>query len=209
MNNEDLIQHAKRLMESMKRTKDHASVGATATQIIEFLRNYAGPKSAFLDSAKKYFDTLGADAQRRAYIELMHSFIEYIENGLYQEVISARKVQMEVVSDLLRQANELLEDHKVHPAAPAVMIGAALEEYLRTWMERESLSLGTKKPGLDGYGTALLEGQLITTQDIKDITSWAKIHNHAVHGEWEEVSDRKRIALMLEGVNLFMRKYNG
>lgn len=53
----------------------------------------------------------------------------------------------------------------------------------------------------------LREDGLITKQDIKDITSWAGIRNHAAHGEWDEVDDKKRIAVMLEGINLFMRKY--
>ena len=44
---------------------------------------------------------------------------------------------------------------------------------------------------------------------MKDITSWAGVRNHAAHGEWEEVSDRKRVQLALEGVNLFMRKKQG
>ena len=44
-------------------------------------------------------------------------------------------------------------------------------------------------------------------QDIKDITAWAGLRNDAAHGEWEEVKDRSKISLMLEGVNLFMRKY--
>jgi hypothetical protein len=42
---------------------------------------------------------------------------------------------------------------------------------------------------------------------VKDITSWGGLRNHAAHGEWDEVSDKKRVGLMLEGVNLFMRKY--
>jgi hypothetical protein len=43
---------------------------------------------------------------------------------------------------------------------------------------------------------------------MKDITSWGGLRNHAAHGEWDEVKDRQRISIMLEGVNLFMRKYS-
>jgi hypothetical protein len=33
------------------------------------------------------------------------------------------------------------------------------------------------------------------------------VRNHAAHGEWEEAGDAARIRLMLEGVNLFMRRH--
>jgi hypothetical protein len=48
---------------------------------------------------------------------------------------------------------------------------------------------------------------LISKQDAKDILSWGGLRNHAAHGEWDQVSDKQRVQLMLEGVNLFMRKY--
>ena len=88
-----------------------------------------------------------------------------------------------------------------------MLIGATLEEFLRTWVEAESLSIGNRKPGLETYSQALREADLVTKQDGKDITAWAGIRNHAAHGEWDEVNDRKRIGLMLEGVNLLIRKY--
>ena len=105
-------------------------------------------------------------------------------------------------------ANQLLETARVHPAAPAVLIGATLGEFLRTWVEAEGLSIGSRKPGLETYSQLLRDADLISKQDGKDITSWAGVRNHAAHGEWEDVGDKKRVALMLEGVNLFMRKYS-
>jgi hypothetical protein len=88
------------------------------------------------------------------------------------------------------------------------LIGATLEEFLRTWVEAEGLPLGNRKLGLETYSQVLRDAGLITKQDGKDITSWAGVRNHAAHGEWDEVSDKTRVALMLEGVNLFMRKYS-
>ena len=95
----------------------------------------------------------------------------------------------------------------MHPAAPAVLGGAALEEFLRNWIEEANLPLGNKKASIDTYTGLLREADLITKQDAKDITAWAGIRNHAAHGEWDEVKDKQRIQLMLEGINLFMRKY--
>ena len=45
-------------------------------------------------------------------------------------------------------------------------------------------------------------------RSIGAITSWGGVRNHAAHGEWDEVSNRDRIKLMLEGVNLFMRQHS-
>ena len=89
-----------------------------------------------------------------------------------------------------------------------MLIGATLEEFLRNWIETVGLAINDVKPGIDTYSKILRTENLISKQDSKDITSWAGIRNHAAHGEWDEVADKKRIELMLEGVNLFMRKYS-
>ena len=78
-----------------------------------------------------------------------------------------RRAQLDVVSDLLEQANSLLEDNRYHPAAAAILIGASLEESLRTWIEAEALSIGNAKPGIDAYCKALRSAELISKQDVK------------------------------------------
>ena len=142
-------------------------------------------------------------------VSLVDSFIEYLQAGLATGISPERQAQLDVVSDLLGQANSLLEETKYHPAAAAILLGASLEEFLRTWVEAESLPIGKSKPGIDAYSKALRGADLISKQDMKDITSWAGVRNHAAHGEWEEVSDRSRVRLVLEGVNLFMRQKQG
>jgi len=207
MESKEIIKHAQRLIAEALRVRS-SSISATRgihAEICDFLRTYAGPKSSFLEFAEKtggaamgIVDSLSS---------ILGSFIQYVEAGLLAEVTPERRAQLDVVSDFLEQANSLLENKDVHPAAPAIIIGATLEEFLRTWIEAESISLGNKKPGIDNYGKILREADIITKQDVKDITAWAGIRNHAAHGEWTEVSDKQRIRLMLEGVNLFMRKY--
>jgi hypothetical protein len=138
---------------------------------------------------------------------ILKSYVEYLKAGLSTGVSPEIKAQLDVMSDLLAQAQTLLEQAKVHPAAPIVLNGASLEEYLRTWFERQGLSLGGSKPGLDAYAKALREVDQITKQDIKDITAWSGLRNHAAHGEWDLVSDRQQASLMLQGVNLFIPRY--
>lgn len=206
MDNEELIKQAKRIADSAANCSDKYRIEGLVAQAREFLRIYAGNQSSFYLAAKNA-EGVVLNAAKGRIASVLESFIEYVEQGLEHDISPERRAQLDVVSDFLDQANSLLESKGVHPAAPAVLIGATLEEFLRTWVESESISLGSRNPSLDSYAKALKENGLITKQDVKDITAWGGTRNHAAHGEWDEVSDKKRVQLMLEGVNLFMRKY--
>ena len=202
MNPDDLIKQARRIIANKQ------SELGMLVEAREFLRVYAGEKSVFFQALKElrpptnqYIIIAGDIAA------ILTAFISYVENGLLEGISIERKAQIDVVSDFLGQADTLLNSNEVHPAAPAVIIGAALEEFLRNWIDEGCLSLGGKKPSLDSYAKVLREADLITKQDVKDITSWSGLRNHAAHGEWAEVNDKNRISMLLQGVNLFMRKY--
>jgi hypothetical protein len=80
-----------------------------------------GPRRAFYQRAKE---------ARGYYIKdillaIINSLIAHIEAGLQAEVSPERRAQLDVVSDFLEQSRVLLETKGVHPAAPAVLIGAA------------------------------------------------------------------------------------
>ena len=202
MDTQEIIRQAKAMR---TRIRQHTiSVGAKG-QVCEFLRIYAGPKSAFLKQAEE-------STSLHLLVKLdfiLRSFTEYLQAGLSAGESPERRAQLDVVSDLIEQAHSLLEDTRYHPAAAVILVGASLEESLRTWVEAEALSIGNAKPSIDTYCKALRSADLISKQDVKDITSWAGIRNHAAHGDWDKVSDRKQIRLMLEGVNLFMRQKHG
>jgi hypothetical protein len=208
MDNNELINQANHLLTLAKNTQDDGSTSLTGleAQTAEFLRLYAGSKSSFYHGVSVAPDFTHSH-RLKTIISILESFIDFVEQGLLNEISPQRKTQIETVSDFLEQANMLIEANGVHPASPIVITGAALEEFLRTWAESLSLSIGNKKPGLDTYAKILRKDELITKQDIKDITSWSGLRNHAAHGEWDEVSDKKQASLMLAGVNLFMRKY--
>ena len=175
-------------------------------EVCEFLKHYSGPRSEFYLQAKEQRPS--QQVELRALVAILASFISYAKAGLAERVSPERKGQLDVVSDLLAQAHQLLGSKGVHPAAPAMLIGATLEEFLRTWVEAVPLSLGNRKPGLHAYVDTLRDADLITKQDVKDLTAWAGMRNHAAHGEWNEVSDPARVRLMLEGINLFMRQHS-
>ncbi|TWI85077.1 hypothetical protein IQ13_0232 [Lacibacter cauensis] len=179
---------------------------STYVSILEFLRIYAGEKSSFYKQVNNFKNSHEHNAALAKMI--LKGFITFLENGLTDGISIERKAQMDVVSDILEQANQLLDTKGVHSAAACVLIGASLEEFLRNWVEDKNLDLGNLKPGIDTYTKILKEAELITKQDFKDITSWAGLRNHAAHGEWDLVCDKSKISLMLQGVNLFLRKYS-
>lgn len=203
MTKEELILHAKRIS-----GKAHSNMFGSLAEAQEFLGTYGGPKNSFLNSLNE----IQPPASRSYIIEriqsVLGSFAEYVENDLLRSLSLEREIQIDTVSDYLEQAEKLLNDKAVHPAAPAVIIGASLEEFLRTWLEDEGIDLTTIKMSLDSYTNELRSKELITKQDAKDITSWGGIRNDAAHGHWTNVEDKNRVKLMLEGVNLFMRKYS-
>jgi hypothetical protein len=204
MKSDDLIKHAKRMIQTA--WSQGAGSGKLA-EAVEFLRIYAGEKSRFYQQLSAVDPNIPDKYLSKDIKSNLEGFISFVQNDLHSGISVERKAQIDVVSDILEQANSLLETKGVHPAAPTVIIGAALEEFLRNWIEEQGIVLENKKAGLDSYSKLLRENDLITKQDSKDITSWAGLRNHAAHGEWEEVDDKKRISLMLEGVNFFMRKY--
>lgn len=202
MTKEELINHTKSIIAEI----DQNYHGARA-QAIEFLKSYAGPDNDFLRSIRTNYTTTASGHQLRLR-GILESFIKYVKNDLLREISLEREIQIDTVSDYLGQAELLLMDKKVHPVAPAVIIGASLEEFLRNWLEEKGSDMSQVKPSIDSYSKELKRLGAISKQDIKDITSWAGTRNDAAHGQWESVSDKNRIRLMLEGVNLFMRKYS-
>ena len=69
----------------------------------------------------------------------------------------------------------------------------------RALRDRAGFSQEHAEAAADALAEVLGE-QVATKQDIKDITSWSGLRNHAAHGEWDLVSDRRQVDLMLQGV---------
>jgi hypothetical protein len=204
MNTDTVIQHIDRLVRELQASgQKTAQARGVQAQACEFLKKIAGPKSSFYEAAQRDYGVSTAISVEHVLL----NYRSYVEAGLADEISPIRRAQLDVVSDFLQQAQTLLAAKDVHPATPIVLVGATLEEFLRNWVEAKGLSLSQRKPSLDSYAQVLFADSAITKQDVKDITAWGGLRNHAAHGEWTEVSDRQRASIMLEGVNLFMRKY--
>jgi hypothetical protein len=210
MTTQELIDHAKKML--TKFTNENAK--QIYIEACEFFKIYVGVNTSFyknLEASKGKDGTLANWALYNIMLNdtksVLSGFISFAENGLYDGISPEKKAKLEVVNDYLNLAQDFLNDKDIHPAAAAVIIGASLEEFLRNWVFSEGLSLGTLNPGIDTYAKELRSKDLIDKQDSKDITSWAGIRNDAAHGVFEKVMDKNKIDLMLQGVNLFLRKY--
>ena len=174
------------------------------THATEFFRQFAGPDSEFFTAMKEVSPRYPDLAAKNA-VAIMGSFRLFVEQGLHRALTPEHEAQLAVVSDFLDQARQLLTDSSLHPGAAIMLAGATLEEFLRTWAARESV-LPAGRPTLSTLAAALRAKSLISKQDEKDVLSWGGLRNSAAHGEWDEVSDRQRAKIMVEGIGLFLRK---
>ena len=173
----------------------------------EFFRVHVGEKSSFyrqLDHLKKASPLL---LQART-LDIMNSYISYIGNGLASNLNTKRRIQTDTILNYLKQAETILATRSFHPATACVIIAASLEELLRAWIEAENLSLGNAKPSLNAYAKALKQHELINMQEYKNILSWSGMRNNAARGDWEQVSDKNKIEIMLQGVNFFIKQHS-
>lgn len=207
MTYEELREHAVRLAgKVLSSQKDRAEYTGACVEAIEFLRHFAGSDSSFYLQVHNKAG-LVPEACAPGVAATLRSYADFIESGLAAAISPRRQVQIEVVSDFLEQAAALVADDNYHQAAAAILAGAALEEFLRNWIEAESLDLGEQKPSLSTYAQVLHTKKLITVGDAKDITAWVNNRNNAAHGYFDAAGSREKIDLMVKGVNLFMRKY--
>ena len=212
MTRDELLRHVDRLLEKYRAMQirgsrdawgSHAGAGERA-EVEEFLRKSAGQDSAFF---QRLHEIHPAWCYHVNLVSALEGYRSFVAAGLLEDVTPEREAVFDVVTDLLDLAQALLDEKAVHPGAAAMLIGATLEEYLRVWVERLGLELGTQKPGIDTYARLLRAEDVIGKQHFKDITAWAGLRNDAAHGNWEAVEDRQRIQIMLEGVRLFMQKH--
>jgi hypothetical protein len=179
-------------------------------QTIQFVRTYIGTETEFYERLKGIQKSTGAnqlDERLFAAKSVLDAIKQYLNNDLEVWKTTTYKIKNDIVSDFLQQANRLLNDKGYHPAAAAILIGATLEEFLRMLIDKHSIIVPDNST-ISVYAAELSKADILTKQDNKDITTWAGLRNDATHGHFEEVNDKKRVKLALEGVNLFMRKHN-
>jgi len=173
---------------------------------LDFLRVHAGSGSAFLQQARVAANQGGSSRSgASAVADALEGWLAYEAAGLAPGVSLETLAQIKVATDLMEQVDRLLNDKRAHVAAPIVLAGAALEEFLISLATANEIVL-VREPSPSTYAEALKKAEVITNQDIKDITAWVGQRNDAAHGNFDTLSlDRAR--LMADGINLFMRQH--
>lgn len=171
---------------------------------VDFLRRYA-PGSRFYEDAAEaanrwdIYDTLTGVAN------LLDLWGDFVISGLDSQRPFVRQARDEAATDLMEQVRVLIEDPGVHPAASAMLAGAALEEALRGLVEQHSAPV-KGRPGLQSYAEALKAAEVIDRQTVKDVVSVAGVRNDAAHGDFEAVTVG-RVEVMEQQVNLMLRQF--
>ncbi|MFE9099863.1 hypothetical protein [Actinomadura geliboluensis] len=179
---------------------------AYTTIALEFLQRNA-PGTNFALSAKQLFETesrVSAQGAVEGVAGILEAWARSTRESWAQALPFEVQARIEAATDLMEQVQQLLSDPKVHHAAPVVLAGAALEEFLRSRITTKGL-IHSSKPGINAYAAALQAEGDLSRQEVKNITSWAGLRNHAAHGEFDQFS-REEARIMVMGVNLFLQQ---
>jgi len=195
-----------RIGNQLKGQVNHPNFWGSVAEIRNLISAYVGKNNSFYEAIDKVRITAPYSTDHLNTI--LEGFLRAVENDLISNVSYERKLKIEVVNDILDQAEQLLDKEEFHPATAAVLIGASLEEFLRNWGHEQNLIDDSKKTSIDTYAKSLRQQNLIDAQDYKEITAWGGLRNNAAHGKWDLVNNREKIKIMLQGVNLFIRKYS-
>ena len=171
---------------------------------VEFLRLKAGARSELYlqaaEAARKTHMHTAVTVARWA----LETWLELVEDGLVELPVEAQ-ARIAAANDLMEQVETLLSDRQVHPAAPVMLAGAALEEMLRSMIDTSGAKV-KGKPGINSYTSALRAIEELTAQETKDITSWAGMRNNAAHGRFDQI-ELANARLLAQGINQFMQKH--
>ena len=112
------------------------------------------PGSAFLERAQ-HSVAIGLHSRAILLVAVqLEDWVAYQESGLANLKPFEVRFRIEASTDIMEQAQDLLRDQNVHLAAPVVLAGASLEEFLRSIVVDAGLT-PTGKPGINTYTTEL------------------------------------------------------
>lgn len=174
------------------------------TQGLEFLRRVA-PGSTFVEHAEYAVnDQYHESAAIEGVASALESWLGFVAAGLVTQLPYAAQARIDAATDLMEQVQTLLDDPTVIPAAPVMLAGAALEEFLRSLLAT-TIEAITGTPSMVKYAAALRKANVLTANDEKDVLAIAGARNDAAHGHFDRISP-ERARVMADQVNLFMRQ---
>jgi len=228
---EELIEKGKAIRISVSRSQSPEDLLAAMMRTTQFLSDYARQGSSFSVSARlalKEFwkasitDEYANDPECVPQIRLaqtqtdaaLRAFIEYVSDGLHLGLTPEREAELGVMTDYLDLAEDFLNKSSSNPLAKgyrvsaAVLVGATLEEFLRTKFFAAGLTLDDpKKGGMEKYAEGLHGLNLLSDLDRKEITRCAEPRNKAAHGEFDDIPSKERLLRILDDVRAFVRDH--
>lgn len=106
MERDELISQLKRLL---SKVRPDESIYGTHSEVCEFLRLHTSPKSAFLQAIRKFDpDGMSNEYSARSITQNLAALIASVEAGVHEGLSPQRQAELDVVSDFLGMANELL-----------------------------------------------------------------------------------------------------
>ena len=124
--------------------------------------------------------------------------VQHRHSDLALQAEAVQREDEDAATGVYVQAHEFLRLYSRTGSAFVNEIGGMNRMFADLSSQKVARSIGT-------YVQILRSKDLITKQDVKDLVAWAGLRNSAAHGHWEQVADAKRVRLMLEGVNNFIR----
>ena len=148
-----------------------SKIHARAYAALYFLDRFAGADSQWAVRAHNAFDnnkhskTTGA----RELGDILREWADQVEAGIVPiRQVDAQGARAVASSDLMEQVQMLMEQRDVHPAAPIVLAGAALEVALRSAIEELDLPRPPKST-ISAYAGCLRSAKLLSVQQVKDV----------------------------------------
>jgi hypothetical protein len=182
-------------------------IRARAITTLDFLHRFAGPESQWSVRGHAVFDkgSRSMETGARDLGDVLRAWADQVESGiLVVPQVEASGVRAIASTDLMEQVRKLLDDKGVHPAAPIVLAGAALEIALRSAVDQLNLQ-HPERPSISAYAAVLRTAGLLSAQDIKDVTAMGGMRNSAAHGEFADLT-RAHATLTEQQVNIFLRR---
>ncbi len=186
--------------------KGPRATAGTLAPAAELLTKCAGPSSEFAAAAHRLAESLSPWAEAHAMADLLEGWANFQETGLASSPPFEVRARVEAASDLMEQVEILLSDRNVHPVAPIVISGAALEERLRALVLQHGCNPSGK--GIDAYGAALKAAGVVDGQEAKQVMAWAGLRNRAAHGEELNTLTTTEARIMADGINFFLQKHD-
>jgi len=116
-------------------------------------------------------------------------------------------IHADVFSDFVEMARHLVSES--YKDAAAVIVGSTLEGHLRQLCARHGIATSDSTTG-QPLKADRLNGELgkvaYDKNNQKQITAWLGLRNEAAHGHYENYV-KEQVALMIDGIADFMRRY--